>query len=309
MSSVDGVVKPRSNPQIKRSLILAAVYLALAIHIVFAFQVHFVLTSGLAVPRFAGFFVPQYLLTHLVPSTGLFPGSQISTPALCLKIAVAFPASFIYAVLLNLINRRGLKVRRGPRLASSLIILGCAFFEFIGLRFAYWILLRSGSIVRLLAGVMVLFLFGELLTAIMRFCHRLAGLKLIPNHNCPIASRSLREFWGQRWNHIISVYLNRFFFLPLARCRHPALGILCAFLASGIIHALAVLAVMGVSPDALKLATTMASFFLVQGLLVLAETPLRMRQWPGPLARIWTLGTLLVTSPLIIGPSLRVFDL
>jgi hypothetical protein len=53
----------------------------------------------------------------------------------------------------------------------------------------------------------------------------------------------------------------------------------------------------------------MAVFFGLQGVFILAEDRLHVHAWPVPLARAWTLTILLATSPLIIGPYLRMVHL
>jgi hypothetical protein len=53
----------------------------------------------------------------------------------------------------------------------------------------------------------------------------------------------------------------------------------------------------------------LAVFFGLQGVFILAEDRLHVHAWPVPLARAWTLAILLATSPLIIGPYLRIVHL
>jgi hypothetical protein len=65
---------------------------------------------------------------------------------------------------------------------------------------------------------------------------RSAGVTAPPLMNWPIASTSLSEFWGQRWNVAFRDLTHRFLFRPLL----PRLGangaLLIGFLFSGIVH-------------------------------------------------------------------------
>ena len=125
-----------------------------------------------------------------------------------------------------------------------------------------------------------------------------------PIQETPIAARSLRDFWGKRWNRPVSAWLHRFFFLPLARQHRPDLGLCCAYLVSGAIHAWLAWVALGAFA-----AFGMAVFFGLQGVFILAEDRLQVHAWPVPLARAWTLTLLLATSPLIIDPYLRILHL
>ena len=125
-----------------------------------------------------------------------------------------------------------------------------------------------------------------------------------PIQETPIAARSLRDFLGKRWNRPVSAWLHRFVFLPLARQRRPDLGLFCAYLVSGAIHAWFTLVALGAFA-----ACEMAVFFGLQGVFILAEDRLQVHAWPVPLARAWTLTILLATSPLIICPYLRMVHL
>ncbi len=100
------------------------------------------------------------------------------------------------------------------------------------------------------------------------------------------------------------VAAHRFVFLPLARQHRPDLGLFCAYLVSGAIHAWLTWVALGAFA-----AFGMAAFFGLQAVFILAEDRLQVRAWPVPLARAWTLTILLATSPLIIGPYLRMVHL
>lgn len=63
--------------------------------------------------------------------------------------------------------------------------------------------------------------------------------KLPPSlHRCPLAARSLADFWGSRWNRWVSDYLFTAVVSPLRR--RPGLAVVAVFLVSGLIHELTI---------------------------------------------------------------------
>jgi hypothetical protein len=157
---------------------------------------------------------------------------------------------------------------------------------------------------RLVAGITLLYALGEFLNDLVHFCFLASGAAMRPLQATPIAARSLREFWGKRWNRPVSAWLHRFVFLPLARPHRPDLGLFCAYLVSGAVHAWVTWVALGAFA-----AFGMAVFFGLQGVFILAEDRLQVHAWPVPWARAWTLTLLLATSPLIICPYLRMAHL
>ena len=155
---------------------------------------------------------------------------------------------------------------------------------------------------RLVAGIILLYACAEFLTDLIHFCFLASGAAMRPIQDTPIAARSLRDFWGKRWNRPVSAWLRRFVFLPLARQHRPDLGLCCAYLVSGAIHAWMALVALGAFA-----AFEMVAFFGLQAFFILAEDRLHVHAWPVPLARAWTLAILLATSPLIVCSYLRFF--
>jgi D-alanyl-lipoteichoic acid acyltransferase DltB (MBOAT superfamily) len=156
----------------------------------------------------------------------------------------------------------------------------------------------------MVAGIILLYTLMEFLKDFVHFCFLASGAAMRPIHDTPIAARSLRDFWGKRWNRPVSAWLYRLIFLPLARQHRPCLGLFCACLASGVLHAWVALVALGACA-----AFEVAVFFCLQGVLILAEDRLHVHAWPVTLARVWTLAVLLATSPLVICPYLRIFHL
>jgi hypothetical protein len=52
----------------------------------------------------------------------------------------------------------------------------------------------------------------------------------------------------------------------------------------------------------------MASFFALQGVLMVVESRLRQRRWPPIARRIWTICAVGGTSPLFVEPFLRILE-
>ena len=157
---------------------------------------------------------------------------------------------------------------------------------------------------RLVAGIILLYAWAEFANDLIHSCFLASGAAMHSIFRTPIAARSLRDFWGKRWNRPVSAWLHRFVFLPLARQHRPDLGLFCAYLVSGAIHAWLAWVALGAFA-----AFEMVVFFGLQGVFILAEDRLQVHAWPVPLARAWTLTILLATSPLIICPYLRIVHL
>jgi alginate O-acetyltransferase complex protein AlgI len=126
---------------------------------------------------------------------------------------------------------------------------------------------------------------------------RLAGVDCLPLFRGPLRATSLREFWGRRWNLAFSEITAVAVYRPLA-CRmggRPAL--LAAFLASGLLHELAI-------SVPVKAGFGLPSgYFALHGALVLAEGFLARRGRPVDrvswLGRAWTLGWLALPLPIL----------
>lgn len=85
-----------------------------------------------------------------------------------------------------------------------------------------------------MVGIVLVLHFG--LFHLLSCAWRSYGYAAAPLMNWPIASESLSEFWGRRWNRAFRDLAHRFLFRPL----HPVLGpsgaLLAGFVASGLIH-------------------------------------------------------------------------
>lgn len=159
---------------------------------------------------------------------------------------------------------------------------------------AYWAL-------RWVGGVIFFYCLADVAEGLVRALYRAVGIIVPQLHWVPIASHSLQEFWGQRWNRVVSAWLYVHCFLPLARRGHASAGIMAAFLASSVLHAYFTLVAVGAT-----MAAAMLAFFLIQGMLVLFEVNTEVSHWKPVLARAWTALAILGASPLFVEPLLRI---
>ncbi|WP_197528542.1 MBOAT family protein [Aeoliella mucimassa] len=85
-----------------------------------------------------------------------------------------------------------------------------------------------------MVGIVFTLHFGlfHLLSCFWRFL----GVQAEPLMQWPIASQTVAEFWGQRWNTAFRDLTYRFLFRPLSRHWGPARGFLIGFLFSGLVH-------------------------------------------------------------------------
>ena len=121
-------------------------------------------------------------------------------------------------------------------------------------------------------------------------------------HIAPAASRSVQEFWGERWNRIVSAWLSDTVLRPLARRRRPLWGAFAAFVVSAVFHAY--LALVAVS---WAMAWVMLAFFLLQAAIIALERTLRVRAWRPVAGHAWTLAWMVGLSPMFTEPALRGF--
>jgi len=152
--------------------------------------------------------------------------------------------------------------------------------------------------VLLLTGLSLIVHFG--IFNILAGLWRLAGVDARPLFRAPLAARSLGDFWGRRWNLAFSEMTARGIYRPLAGSLGRKGATVAAFLASGLLHELAislpVLAGFGLP----------LSYFVLHGVLVLAERRLEragraVTGWGG-WAHVWVLGWLALPAPILFHP-------
>ncbi len=124
---------------------------------------------------------------------------------------------------------------------------------------------------------------------------------LLSINNYPLFSKSLREFWGRRYNRLASAVFNECIFKPVKRyLSSPAIASLATFIVSGLLHVHVAIIAFN---DTQSILPTFGFFFL-HGILCCAESYLPV-PLPAPLGWLMTHLILFITLPLFTGPSTR----
>lgn len=132
--------------------------------------------------------------------------------------------------------------------------------------------------------LMLHFGFFDLLAAV----HRWRGVPVDKLFRAPLTSRSLGEFWSRRWNIGFSEMISLVVHRPLRRHASEGVALAGSFLASGLLHELAISVPAGAGygwPTA---------YFLLHGALVAIE-----RKMARPPGQLWTLFWLAAPLPLL----------
>jgi hypothetical protein len=214
------------------------------------------------------------------------------------------PGRRIWQVLVPFDVRLTRRISPGVELSSLLrIVMGAA----VATLMLWYGITRTASLpgagplfAQMACALITAYALMEVVGELFRTLHRVAGVDVSPLQRDPILSCSVSEFWGERWNLPITRWLNEFFFRPWVRRGYPVTGITLAFMVSTALHAWLFFAVTGGRGALLA-----ASFFLVQIPAVILERSFSIRQWPPVFRRLWTLGFLLITSPLFVWPLVR----
>ena len=163
-----------------------------------------------------------------------------------------------------------------------------------------------------------LFTYG-CLTAIdsaYRGSHVMAGLAVEPAMDAPWRSRTLREFWGRRWDRPMQRLLAATAFPVGRRCGGPAVGVAATFALSAAIHCMGIMASGNVSA---RSGLAMGAFFALQAVFVLAEAaigwePSSRRQVISNTSsstgrQLLTLALVIGSAPLFVLPLLEMVGL
>ncbi|WP_163335794.1 MBOAT family protein [Desulfopila sp. IMCC35008] len=153
--------------------------------------------------------------------------------------------------------------------------------------------------------VIPFWLMLEMVQALLQVLWMPAGRLVPPVNVHPIFSASVSEFWGRRWNRLFGDWLYEICFKPFFRA--PVMGLLLAFVISGLLHELLVslpyLVVYGKSLFGLMLV-----YFVIQFLAILIE-----RKWlaASPVAgRIYCWLVVLGPAPMVLNSgTLRIFQM
>jgi alginate O-acetyltransferase complex protein AlgI len=154
---------------------------------------------------------------------------------------------------------------------------------------------RLTATVLLLPGLSLILHFGIFNVAAGAW--RWMGVDARPLFRAPLAARSLGDFWGRRWNLAFSEMTAIGIYRPLAGVAGKPAATVAAFLASGVLHELAI------SVPVLAGFGGPSVYFLIHGVLVLVERALERRgigvtTW-GWASHVWVLGWLVAPLPIL----------
>lgn len=148
-----------------------------------------------------------------------------------------------------------------------------------------------------MVGIVLFLHFGTF--SLIAFGWQSLGIRAEPIMQRPLASKSLGEFWGRRWNLGFRALSHKLVFRPLQKRYGVLVATLGAFFVSGLIHDL-VISVPARGGYGLPTA-----YFLIQGLGVIGERSSigkRLRLGGGVSGRIWTLLIAAAPVPFLFHP-------
>ncbi|CAH2069872.1 unnamed protein product [Thlaspi arvense] len=138
------------------------------------------------------------------------------------------------------------------------------------------------------------------------------GCDLAPQFNEPYLATSLHDFWGHRWNLMISEILRLSVYLPIRKWRVKSsewdslLGIFATFLVSGAAHEFLYFYLMREKPS-----WEVSWFFVLHGFCTAAEVAVRrktklVQRWPlnPSVSRLLTVGFVFLTGVWLFSPQL-----
>jgi hypothetical protein len=141
-----------------------------------------------------------------------------------------------------------------------------------------------------MTGMICLLHFGTF--HLLSLTWRLAGVDARPLMNQPLRATSLAEFWGRRWNVAFHQLASRYIFRPSLTVVGPRAASIVVFLASGLIHELAISVPAG---GGYGLPT---GYFLLQGMgLAFERSAVGRRFGLGRGRRGWMLMAIMTAGP------------
>ncbi|KAF0893589.1 hypothetical protein E2562_027315 [Oryza meyeriana var. granulata] len=120
--------------------------------------------------------------------------------------------------------------------------------------------------VRLVLYGIHIYCFLDLLLPCIAAAGAALGMEMEPPFDRPYLASSLRDFWGRRWNLVVSAILRPSVYDPVSARAGKEAGVLAAFLVSGLMHEAMVYYVTLRPPTG-----EMAAFFLLHGACCVAE--------------------------------------
>jgi hypothetical protein len=157
----------------------------------------------------------------------------------------------------------------------------------------FWGCAATGSpLLRTVAGGLSIVAWASGLDRALRAVLSRFGVHYPAFQRAPLAARAPSDFWGHRWNRLVSAYLAGECYVPVARRHGRAAGLASAFAASALLHAVPMALTVGAWG-----ALAMVAFFGLHGLAVAMEGRVR-------LGRVHTWVLFGATAPLFVLPVL-----
>jgi len=121
--------------------------------------------------------------------------------------------------------------------------------------------------------------------------------EMLAFNDCVILSSTLREFWGKRYNRLVSTLLRESVFQPLRNQAgwNATAASIASFTVSGVLHMH--VAMVGFGGGALPALL----FFLLHGAGCALETKLQLHKLPRPVGMLLTQAFFFATAPLYVG--------
>src|SRR5262249_22178567 len=141
-----------------------------------------------------------------------------------------------------------------------------------------------------MVGIVLFLHFG--LFHLLSCLWRARGIEAVPLMNAPLASVSVSEFWGRRWNLAFRDLTHRFLFRPLTHHLGPRTALGVAFVFRGLIHEFVISVPAGAGYGLPTLS------FPIEGLAILAErSKVSRRLGLGRRWRGWLFTTVVLLAP------------
>ncbi|HEX6275512.1 MAG TPA: MBOAT family protein [Polyangiaceae bacterium] len=155
---------------------------------------------------------------------------------------------------------------------------------------------RWAATIPLLVGLSLCLHFG--LGTLLAGVWRLRGVETDAVFRAPLRSENLAEFWSKRWNLGFSEMTAALIYRPLSRRVGSTAALLAGFLASGLLHEMAISVPVRAGFGLPTL------YFVLHGVLVGVERRLSQAGRPlsGRLGRAWSMFWILAPLPLLFHP-------
>lgn len=201
------------------------------------------------------------------------------------------PGSFAKRGAPDLAEGRRLAIKGLVRVLAGALLMGAAWGTWRGTGS------RILATIPLLPGISLILHFG-LFNLLAGFWRGL-GMRCRTLFPHPLASKTLSEFWGRRWNLPFTEMIQRAIYRPLSGPIGRNGAALAGFIASGLLHELAI-SVPVQGGYGLPLA-----YFAVHGGLILIERRPGVKAWleSGARGRVWTIAWLALPAPVLFHPA------